>query len=407
MTEHEIRSHRRNPKPVRESRPKRLSRTAVLSVVAALALVVGAVLSPLAFAADGDPTATNCVGGTPDAEGNLTLNCVVPMPPPVTIEVPGPTVTVPGPTVYVTLPPSVSTTYITVTPSPTLTTVTPTVKPSPTSPPSSTPSPTPTPTPTQNPDWPNAANTGVPDSVTLQPYTGSCTITSANAAIIGRTVNCDLTVNAPNVVINQSRINGTVTIGPNGSLAMVDSEVHATPGAVRQVTGVENHDYTLTRVEITGGNRGAYCRTTCTIRDSWIHGTRITGDWHASAVRMEQHGTFIHNVFQCDAAITPQGGGCSAGLTGYGDFAPVIDNLIQGNRFAAMPAAAFCAYGGSSGDNGSKPYGAQARDIRFIGNTFERGANRKCALYGPLDGYDSSRPGNVWSANVWSDGAPL
>ena len=392
---------RRNP-----SRQKRLSRKSILTLAVVAGVLLGGGGTAWALST-GEPA--DCVGGVPtvDDQGvtHLGIDCTFAAPM-VTITVPGPTVTVPGPTETVTetvtLPGSTRTVTETITvtptrpptPSPTLTTVTPTVTPPPTTPPTS--------------GWPNAANTGVPAATVLTPWAGSCNITTAQT-ITGRSFACDVTISAVVNIVN-SRINGLVVVGTNGQLAMTDSEVNATPGAVRQVTGVENHDYTLTRVEITGGNRGAYCASRCTIRDSWIHGTRITGDWHASAVRMEQHGTFIHNVFQCDAAITPQGGGCSAGLTGYGDFAPVIDNLIQGNLFAAMPAAAFCAYGGSSGaaaGAGHKPFGADARDIRFVGNTFERGANRKCALYGPLDGYDSSRPGNVWSGNVWSDGVPL
>lgn len=66
-----------------------------------------------------------------------------------------------------------------------------------------------------------------------------------------------------------------------------------------------------------------------------------------------------------------------------------------------------CAYGGSSGNNGSKPYGHQARDIRFINNVFVRGASGKCGNLGSIRSFDPSRPGNVWSGNTWDNGTTI
>ena len=63
-----------------------------------------------------------------------------------------------------------------------------------------------------------------------------------------------------------------------------------------------------------------------------------------------------------------------------------------------------CAYGGSSG---GKPYSGGAHDIKFINNVFERGANGKCGAYGPITDFDPSKPGNVWSGNVWDNGQPV
>lgn len=241
----------------------------------------------------------------------------------------------------------------------------------------------------------------------LTAWTGSCAINSAQT-ITAKTFSCDLTINAA-VTITNSRVAGTVSVGSNGSLVMTDSEVNASPGSPRQVTGVEYHDYTLTRVEIQGGNRGAYCATNCTIRDSYVHGQRLSANWHASAVRMEQYTTLIHNTLICDSGPPPAGSdqGCSASLTGYGDFAPVRDNLIQGNYFPPTVYSAFCAYGGNSG---GKPYSGMTSNIRFVDNVFGRGttsANRNCALYGPITDFDKSKPGNVWTNNKYTDGTTI
>lgn len=354
----------------------------------------GTIPTPVATASPNSVVVCDPASISPD--GSFSLPCFGPaLPTPETTTV---TVTTPVPTTV--------TQTVTVTPSPTLTTVTPTV----------TPTPPPTTTPPPAAGFPNAANTGVPAGVTLQPYTRSCSITAANTTIVGQLVNCDLTINAPNVAITNTRINGKVAIGSAGTLVMTDSEVHATPGAIRQVTGVESHDYTLTRVEITGGNRGAYCAIRCLIQDSWIHGQKIKDAWHASGVRMEQQTTLLRNTIVCDAPVQPNPeGSCSASLTGYGDFAPVRDNLIQGNWFPPTVYSAFCAYGGSSGASTptrpeSKPYADEAANVRFIGNTFGKGTtanNRWCGLYGAIADFSKTAPGNLWQANVWSDGTPV
>jgi hypothetical protein len=45
-----------------------------------------------------------------------------------------------------------------------------------------------------------------------------------------------------------------------------------------------------------------------------------------------------------------------------------------------------------------------ATNIVYRDNVFQRGANRKCAAYGPVTNFDSSAPGNVWSNNRYDDG---
>ena len=137
-----------------------------------------------------------------------------------------------------------------------------------------------------------------------------------------------------------------------------------------------------------------------------MHGQIIIGDAHASGIRMSQDGTFRHNSISCDGIRTAQGGGCSAGLTGYGDFEPVTNNLVERNLF--VPATStFCAYGGASGDEGGKPYGAMSAYIRFIENVFQRGTSGICGRYGAVAHFDETRPGNVARGNTWSDFTPL
>jgi hypothetical protein len=262
------------------------------------------------------------------------------------------------------------------------------------------------------PAFPDANCTGVPAGVALAAYTGPCTVTTNGAVIDGKTVRCSpLSIRAKDVVIRNSRIDGSVST-PSGALnysfSITDSEIVAPRATGVESTGLGEANFTALRVDVSGGNRSVYCRKNCTVRDSWVHGQSIANSprIHASGIRQSQGATLVHNRILCEAPDTPSGGGCSANLTGYGDFEPVQQNRIEKNLFVATPAGA-CAYGGSSGDDGSKPYGNQASNIVFIDNVFERGRQGKCGFYFPITDFDSSRPGNQWINNRWTDGAAV
>ncbi len=224
--------------------------------------------------------------------------------------------------------------------------------------PTATPTPTATATPTPtNAAWPNETNTGVPAGTALTPYSGPTTITTPGTVIDAKQIGGSLEIRAAGVTVSRSSISGTVTVADGGSLTITDTYIDA---GDREGTGLEPQNYTATRVHVVGGNRSMYCADNCTIRDSYVHGqmTDESGVMHESGIRMEQNTTLIHNTIACDAPNVPPDAGCSAGLTGYGDFAPVRDNLIQGNLFLPSTGGA-CAYGGSSG---GKPYSSQARE---------------------------------------------
>ncbi|WP_203906566.1 hypothetical protein [Rhizocola hellebori] len=261
------------------------------------------------------------------------------------------------------------------------------------------------------PAFPDANCTGVPTGITPVKYTGPCTIKTDGTVIEAKLVTCALSIQAKQVMIKNSRIDGTVGT-PNGteqySFTIMDSEVHAPRATGTESQGVGDANFTMIRVEVTGGNRSVYCRKNCRVEDSWVHGQDIAQEprIHASGIRQSQGSTILHNRIHCSVADTPSGGGCSANLTGYGDFEPVRDNRIEKNLFVATPAGA-CAYGGSSGDDGTKPYGNQALGIVFVDNIFQRGRTGKCGFYFPITDFDSSRPGNKWVNNKWDDGVAL
>jgi hypothetical protein len=46
--------------------------------------------------------------------------------------------------------------------------------------------------------------------------------------------------------------------------------------------------------------------------------------------------------------------------------------------------------------------------ITFTNNHFGRKFEQKCAVLGPVTYWDASKPGMVWSGNVWDDtGRPV
>lgn len=258
--------------------------------------------------------------------------------------------------------------------------------------------------------WPGPANTGVPAGTALTNYTGPCVITVANTLIDARIVACDLQVRAPGVRITRSRIHGSVATAEDSSgfsFSILDSEVIV---GDRVGTGIGAVDFTAERVHVTGGNRSMHCWRDCTIRDSYVHGQfrDDTGRAHESGVRMGARMNLLHNTIACDAPNVPPDAGCSAGLTGYGDYATVENNTIERNLFLATPGGT-CAYGGSAP---SKPF-PNAHHIVFKDNIFQRGTNPSdhgeyiCGYYATVMSFDVVAPGNAFINNRYDDGAPV
>ena len=257
--------------------------------------------------------------------------------------------------------------------------------------------------------WPGPSNTGVPEGVSLAPYTGPCAITKPQTIIDAKLVNCDLRIRAAGVVITRSRVNGYISSDSEKStgysFTLEDSEVNASPNGPRAVTAVGEVNFIVRRSHIYGGSRTANCWQNCLIEDSWLHGqdTDKLGAWHESAVRMGENAVIRHNTLACDAPDIPPDAGCSASLTGYGDFGPVQNNIIEGNWFPGTTGG-FCAYGGSSK---GKPYSNSAKNVVFKDNVFGKGRSGKCGVWGPITDFDFTRPGNQWINNTWENGQKI
>jgi hypothetical protein len=232
----------------------------------------------------------------------------------------------------------------------------------------------------------------------------------ANTVIDSKTINCDIDVRTTGVVIRRSHVNGNVTgpEGPGTSFRVEDSFVDGSPNGPRADRSIGYDNFVVLRSEIVGGQGEVYCRRNCTVQDSWMHGQDLADGYHASAVRVEQGSTLIHNTIACDwmFANDATDTGCSADQTGYPDFAPINHNTMSGNLYIAnVTDTGFCAYGGGTA---GKPYSGDptnATYVVFTNNVFQRGGpGKKCGAYGPIADFIPGRTGNVWTNNRYDDG---
>src|SRR6185312_5479331 len=98
----------------------------------------------------------------------------------------------------------------------------------------------------------------VPTGAMLRPYTGPCTITTANTIIDSKTVTCRILVRADGLVIKNSVLKGGVS-GREAHGASFTIQDSLLDNGVCSNCSVDGWNFTILRTEITGSNRGAYC----------------------------------------------------------------------------------------------------------------------------------------------------
>ena len=251
--------------------------------------------------------------------------------------------------------------------------------------------------------FPDASNTGVPPGVQLSPYDGPMTITRAGTVVDARRINGLLVVRARDVEVRRSHVTGRILVEASGSLKLSDSFVD---GGRSEEGAVGRTNLTMRRVEVVGARVSVHCEDHCDVQDSWLHDQYMppNSSWHVDGYLTNGGDDVVikHNTLACDVVATDTGA-CSAALAAYGDFSPITNLTVENNLFKQSPAG-YCLYGGH---DPHKPYGAGARNVRITGNVFERGRNGKCGVYGAATAVAPGGPGNEFTGNVWSDGAPV
>jgi hypothetical protein len=271
--------------------------------------------------------------------------------------------------------------------------------------------------------WPGPSNTG--PTGTLTAYTGSCTLSTNNVTIDSKIINCDLDVRATGIVISNSEMHGQITHTEadtdRGTVKNVITvtDTYIDGGLVPQSTsdgrGIEDRNFTAIRVEFDRGRSSSFCQYYCLIKDSYAHGqdTDETGVAHESGIRIGSGTTthaqeLLHNSISCQGGDVLPDGGCSAAISGYGDFDVIQNNYVYRNLIMSsswpgdpVGSVGFCAYGGSSG---SKPFPHGANNA-FTENVFQRGNSGKCGVFGPTSSFEAGVNGNTFTGNTWDDGS--
>ncbi|WP_345600139.1 hypothetical protein, partial [Thermocatellispora tengchongensis] len=274
--------------------------------------------------------------------------------------------------------------------------------------PSETPTLTPTPTvsPTEQPEqppggWPNAGNTGVPDGVELE-KSGSITVKEDGAVIDGMDVHGEINVDADNVTIRNTRVNGqpghwgiiqregrtglvvenTEVFGNgeertqfgilnNGKMITVRAvDIHTISNGIQTDQGLIEHSYFHDPVEYEGDHIDMIMST-----GAAAPGTKL----------VIRYNTVINNLVQTGAIALFQ------------DFGVPRDTIVQGNLLAG---GGYSLYGGA----GKK---GVSSNVQVIDNVFSKRVWPKGGYYGPAAYWDSDGPGNVWRGNTWEDGTPV
>lgn len=248
------------------------------------------------------------------------------------------------------------------------------------------------------PDFPDEKCTGWKHTgVTLATQNCPTTINTNGATYDSCLFKGTVLINASNVTIKRSRIEGRVQ-ALSGSdlrgLQLIDVEIDGMGRHDHNQAALGNSNYNCTRCHVHSTGRGANMTNNAQIEDSYLHGWVTQGDDHETAIGSNggSGNKVIHNNAICDS------GGCSAALSFYGDFAPVNDILVEKNLFNTK--GSYCTYAGSVS---GKPH-PKGTNIRYIDNHFGKLYNPRCGFYGAVDSW-ASGSGNVWSGNVWADGS--
>jgi hypothetical protein len=251
--------------------------------------------------------------------------------------------------------------------------------------------------------FPGVTNTGVPGGARLKaPSTTVLRIKKAGTVINGVDIRADISVEANNVTIKNSRV---ITAGEWGiiqrenvkGLVVQDSEIrgngtdrlqHAIFNLGGQITILRNN---LSVVS------DAISTSVGLIQDNYLHDPAYFDGDHTDMIQSNsgpatgqqlviRHNTVVNTLDQTSAVALFQ------------DFGVQHDAVIENNLLAG---GGYALYAGA-GTKGT------SFNIKVTGNVFSREVNPNSGQYGPVAYWDDHGSGNVWQGNVWADtGRPV
>jgi len=211
---------------------------------------------------------------------------------------------------------------------------------------------------------------------------------------------------AKGVVITKSKLPRIdATAAGTYSVSVSDSTVD---GGTWSDGAVWGYNITVVRSNIYGGKDSVHCADNCSVTDSWLHDQYNPAgkSYHNQAFLTNGGSNMVlrHNTLHCTPLLNSTDGGCTADVSLFGDFDPVTNVTVDNNLLKANNSSiSYCAYGGYEP---SKAYPI-ATNIKYTNNVFERGANGKCGVYGPVTSFQTGASGNIWSGNVFTDGTVI
>jgi hypothetical protein len=229
---------------------------------------------------------------------------------------------------------------------------------------------------------PGSSNTGVPSGVTLK-ASGGLRITTANQVISGLDISGDVSVEAPGVVIKNSRIRGSGSFGifvRTGSATISDTEISGFEN------GIAGDNWTATRVNIHDlTDDGVKLGSNVLLQDSWIHNLTPSPGAHSDGGQMQAGVTNLvvrNNVIDVASASTSNAALFLAPDLGPSTNGPVT---IDGNWLDGGNYILFCV----DGNNGQY----FVKNISIKNNKFGRNGR-----YGPSRvNVPISQSGNTWA----------
>jgi hypothetical protein len=251
--------------------------------------------------------------------------------------------------------------------------------------------------------FPSAGNTGVAAGVNFKaPRTTALRIKKAGTVIDGIDMRADISVEADNVTIKNSRV---VTSGEWGiiqregakGLVVRDSEIRGN-GTDRLQHAIFNQGgaITIVRTEMSICS-DAISTNVGLIEDNYLHDPIYFDGDHTDMIQSNsgppagqrlviRHNTVINTLDQ------------TAAVALFQDFGVQHDAVIENNL---LGGGGYALYGGA-GTKGT------SYNIKVIGNVFSREVHKSSGQYGPVAYWDGKGSGNVWQGNVWADtGKPV
>jgi len=229
---------------------------------------------------------------------------------------------------------------------------------------------------------PGPSTTGVPAGTALTP-SDEVRVTTPGAVLDGLDISGVVTIDAPGVVIKNSRIHGTEANGidvRSGDVTVYDSEIYGFENAIAF------GDWKAYRVNIHGTyGDGVKLGDNVTLQDSWIHDLTPADGAHADGGQMQdgvRNLVVKHNVIDVSSART-----ANSALFISPDFGPstdgpvtITDNWLDGGNYSL-----YCVDGG----NGRYV----VKNIAITNNRFGRAAKYGAARVN----VSVTQSGNVWA----------